>query len=75
MKVITGVGGWPSAVQAQAQRAEAEGLDCITCGAECALGRGFGGTDPVRLRRWRVTLNLQCLRARPRPVRGCPPSG
>ena len=32
MKVITGVGGWPSAVPAQAERAEADGFDCITCG-------------------------------------------
>ena len=32
MKVITGVGGWPSAVPDQARRAEAEGFDCITCG-------------------------------------------
>ena len=32
MKVITGVGGWPSAVPAQARRAEADGFDCITCG-------------------------------------------
>ena len=32
MKVITGVGGWPSTVPEQARRAEAEGFDCITCG-------------------------------------------
>ena len=32
MKVITGVGGWPSAVAAQARQAEADGFDAITCG-------------------------------------------
>ena len=32
MKVITGVGGWPSAIGPQAQRAETDGFDCITCG-------------------------------------------
>ncbi len=32
MKVITGVGGWPATIPAQAQAAEAAGFDCITCG-------------------------------------------
>ena len=32
MKVITGVGGWPSAIPAQARGAEAIGFDAITCG-------------------------------------------
>ena len=32
MKVITGVGGWPAAVAAQAKQAEADGFDGITCG-------------------------------------------
>ena len=32
MKIITGVGGWPAAVPAQARKAEADGFDCITCG-------------------------------------------
>ena len=32
MKVITGVGGWPSAIPAQARAAEAAGFDAITCG-------------------------------------------
>ena len=32
MKVVTGVGGWPSAIAAQAQKAEADGFDSITCG-------------------------------------------
>ncbi len=32
MKVITGVGGWPSAIPAQARGAEAVGFDAITCG-------------------------------------------
>lgn len=32
MKVVTGVGGWPSAVAAQAQKAEADGYDIATCG-------------------------------------------
>lgn len=32
MEVITGVGGWPGDVPAQARTAEAAGFDCITCG-------------------------------------------
>ena len=32
MDVITGVGGWPDEVPAQARAAEAAGFDCITCG-------------------------------------------
>ena len=32
MKIVTGVGGWPGGVGAQAQAAEASGYDCITCG-------------------------------------------
>ena len=32
MKVVTGVGGWPAAIGEQAQQAEADGFDCITCG-------------------------------------------
>ncbi len=32
MKVITGVGGWPASIGPQAQKAEADGFDCITCG-------------------------------------------
>lgn len=32
MKVITGVGGWPSEIGEQAQRAEADGFDVLTCG-------------------------------------------
>ena len=32
MKVITGVGGWPSAVPAQARKAEADGFDAVACG-------------------------------------------
>ena len=32
MKVITGIGGWPSAAPAQARKAEEEGFDCVTCG-------------------------------------------
>ena len=32
MQVITGVGGWPSAIPEQARAAEAAGFDAITCG-------------------------------------------
>ena len=32
MKVITGVGGWPGTVGAQAKAAEDDGFDAITCG-------------------------------------------
>ena len=32
MKIVTGVGGWPSSVPPQARKAEADGFDCITCG-------------------------------------------
>ena len=32
MKVITGVGGWPSAIPDQARAAEGAGFDAITCG-------------------------------------------
>jgi len=32
MKVITSVGGWPAEIPEQAEAAEAEGFDCITCG-------------------------------------------
>ena len=32
MKVVTGVGGWPSAVPAQARKAEVDGFDAVTCG-------------------------------------------
>lgn len=32
MKVITGVGGWPSQIPDQVKRAEADGYDGVTCG-------------------------------------------
>ena len=32
MKVITGIGGWPRSVGAQAKAAEEAGFDCVTCG-------------------------------------------
>ena len=32
MKVITGAGGWPSAIAEQARAAEADGFDVLTCG-------------------------------------------
>ena len=32
MKVVTGIGGWPGDAPAQAERAEANGFDVVTCG-------------------------------------------
>ena len=32
MKVVTGIGGWPSRAPAQARKAEQAGFDCVTCG-------------------------------------------